>query len=94
MDLLLAFIQSNVNITSMSLHGNFIKNSVTRDIASIGLANLVKRRKSEGEVVAPAAAGEAVASGSSLEFLMLADKKEDNPFPSLRVLQSVLLTDH
>jgi Leucine-rich repeat (LRR) protein len=90
------FMRANKNLTSVTLNGNFLQNSITRDIADIGLANLARRREAgsvvEKKVARPAAAADPVAASpsSSLDFLM---KTEMLSFPSLRILQTVLMSD-
>lgn len=89
---LLAFMKSNQNLTSLTLHGNFLQNSLSRDIAEIGLANLARRREA-GSVVEkkPARSSEPqVQPPSALDFLIQSDQ---GTFPSLLILQTVLLSD-
>jgi hypothetical protein len=89
---LLAFMKANQNLTSLTLHGNFLQNSLSRDIANLGLANLARRREA-GSVVEKKqhrTSSPAAVPATSLEFLM---KTEQMPFPSLRILQTVLLSD-
>ena len=98
-DSLLAFMRANRNLTSITLNGNFLQNSTSRDIANLGLENLARRREA-GSVVekkvkastdaAIPAEGGIPAAASSLEFLM---HSEAHSFPSLRILQSALVAD-